>query len=79
MLAEMAQQAGKSSQKELELYEKGLDRLNSKDNSKRMEDCFENALKSSDDEWGPTGYILNTIKSPPFTNRKRKYSDMASW
>ena len=57
LLAEMAQQTGKSYQKELELYEKGLDRLNSKENSKLMEDCFENAIKFSDDEWGPTGYI----------------------
>ena len=78
LLAEMSQQAGESYQKELENYNKGLNRLNSKENSDWMEKSFEEALRFRDDKWGPTGYIQNEMEFPSAIATKRKYTDMTS-
>ena len=53
--------------------------LHSEEHLDRMEVDFQNVLQLSDDEWGPTGYILNK-KTPPVLNpaTKRKYSDMTT-
>ena len=79
LLAEMAQQAGESYQKELENYNKSLNRLNSNENSDWMEKSFEEALRFRDDKWGPTGYIQNEMEFPSASiATKRKYTDMTS-
>lgn len=52
--------------------------MKSKEDSAWMENDFEDAQKYTDDEWGPIGYMLNEMKSTPFTNTKRKYNDMES-
>ena len=73
----MVQQAGKSYEKEFEIYNRGLNRVNSKENWNWMEKIFGEALQSREDKWGPTGYIENEMECPSaIANTKRKYTDM---
>ena len=73
----MAQPSGESYQTELENYKEELRFLNSDEGSNWMEIYFKDALRFSDDEWGPTGYILNEMTSPNVST-KRKFTDMIS-
>ena len=43
-----------------------------------MELKFEEALRHSADEWGPTGHIVNQQTPPTANKTKRRYSDMTS-
>ena len=72
-----AQPAGESYQTELENYKEELRFLNSDEDSNWMEVYFKDALRFSDDEWGPTGYISNEMTSPNVST-KRKFTDMIS-
>ena len=79
LLAKMTQRAGESYETTLENYQEDLNRLNSKENSDWMELSFDEALRFSDNEWGPIGYISNEMTPPVASDKiKRKYSDMAS-
>ena len=61
-----------------QIYKQDLNFLNSDAKSDWMELKFEEALRHSADEWGPTGYILNEQSSPTANKTKRRYSDMTS-
>ena len=73
----IAKQTEESYQMELENYNEELKFLNSEKDSRWMEVYFEDAMQFSDDEWGPTGYVLKELELPS-ANTKRKYSDMTS-
>ena len=77
--AKLTQPAGESYQLELENYNEELRFLNSDKDSDWMEVYFKAALRFSDNEWGPAGYISNQIIPPASsTKTKRKFSDMVS-
>ena len=75
---DLAEQGGESYQKVLQIYKRELDFLNSDAKSNWMELKFEEALRRSADEWGPTSHILNQQTPPTANKTKRRYSDMSS-